>query len=60
VSHRTAWLCKGCRYQLGELVGGALRIWVPAPLVGAEMTTAECPRCLQINIWRRVVQTSRS
>lgn len=56
MSHRPSWCCWACRYQLGEVVNGAVRIWVPAPLVGTDAASVECPRCHLVNVWRRTVE----
>lgn len=58
MSHRPAWTCSGCGHQLGEVVNGAVRVWAPAPLVGPDATSVECPRCGFVNVWRREVETT--
>lgn len=58
MSRRPAWSCDKCGYQLGEVVCGALRVWVPAPMIGPESTAVTCPRCGQVNVWRHQMQTT--
>lgn len=51
--HRRGWLCTSCSLQLGELVGGAVRVWAPLPLIGPDRAAVTCPRCGSAQVWER-------
>jgi phage FluMu protein Com len=56
MSRRPAWKCTHCGQQLGEVVNGAVRVWAPAPLIGPDATSIECPRCRVVNVWRHAAE----